>query len=108
MPPRNSPPPSGKPRRRPAPAMPGGGFLLVLMLIALLGILYFSSNSDTVQYGAFKRMLQKDEEVKNIKKIAIAADHITVEVEDKDKLPPEIAEHVTASKSPFRFTTKPW
>src|SRR6266404_3740745 len=106
MPPRPSPPPSGKPRRRPAPAMPGGWFLLLLMLGALLIILFVSYGNEGVQYGEFMRIINDDEQAKNIKKIAIGTDHVNVEVTDKDKLPAEIAKHISATKAPYRFTTR--
>jgi cell division protease FtsH len=108
MPPRTTPPTSGKPRRRTAPAMPSGWLLLLLMLAALLCILLVSFNSEGVAYGDFMRMFLDDEKAKNITKIAVASDHVTVEVEDKDKLPEDIKKHVSSSKPPFRFTTKKW
>src|SRR5438445_8216486 len=108
MPPRPTPPPSGKARRRPAPTMPGGWFLLILMLGALLCILFFAVSNEGVPYGDFKRLIQKDDQVKNIEKIAIAPDHVTCEVTDKEILPDEIKKTISATKGPYRFSTKRW
>src|ERR1700687_481888 len=108
MPPRPTPPSSGKPRRRPAPAMPGGWMLLLLLLGMLLLILFFTLNNEGVAYGDFMRMFLDDDKAKNIRKIVVAADHITVEVENKDELPAEVQKHVSGSKAPYKFTTKRW
>jgi cell division protease FtsH len=87
--------------------MPSGWLLLLLLLGTLLLILFFTLNSEGVVYGDFMRMFLDDEQAKNISKIGVAADHITVEVTDKDKLPNDIKKHVS-SKPPYRFTTKKW
>src|SRR6266852_378803 len=108
MPPRPTPPSSGKPRRRPVPAMPGGWLLLLLLLGMLLFILFFTLNNEGVAYGDFMRMFLDDEKVKHIKKIVVAQDHMTVEVDEKEDLPDEIKKHVSGSKSPYRFQTKKW
>jgi cell division protease FtsH len=123
MPPRSSPPPSGKPRRRPAPTMPGGWFLIVLLGLALVCILLVNYSGEGVSYGDFKRMIlemipDKDakddvkqkakDKAKNLEKIYVASDHIRVEVKDKDQLPEEIKKHVSGSKPPYSFTTKRW
>jgi cell division protease FtsH len=88
--------------------MPSGWLLLLLLLGTLLLILFFTLNTEGVVYGDFMRMFLDDEQAKNITKIGVASDHITVEVADKDKLPDDIKKHVSGSKAPYRFTTKKW
>jgi cell division protease FtsH len=87
--------------------MPGGWFLLLLMLGALLLILFVSSGGEGVPYGDFMRLIQDNEQVKNLDKIAVATDHVTCEVKDKAKLPDEIAKHTTSGKPPT-FKTRKW
>jgi cell division protease FtsH len=87
--------------------MPGGWFLILLMLGALLLIFFVSLSSEPVPYSEFWNLIQDKDQVQNLDKINVAADHVTVEVKDKEKLPPEIQKHTTSGK-PYTFKSKRW
>ncbi|HWG43065.1 MAG TPA: ATP-dependent zinc metalloprotease FtsH [Gemmataceae bacterium] len=82
-------PPSGKPRRRPAPGM-GGNLIWVIVLALLVGWFLFSSgvgNGGTIEWGEFWTLLQKGK----LKKVIIVGDHINGEVVDNiDDLPDSV------------------
>src|SRR5215831_10787892 len=101
MPPRSSPPPSGKPRpRRPAPVMPGSWIWLVL-LVTLVGLFLISSVGSHTQlgYDDFSKLVYNDENCKYLKKITfVGTRRVSVELDynpesEKGKpLPPAVQE----------------
>jgi cell division protease FtsH len=89
MPPRSSPPPSGKPRRRPAPVMPGSWIWLVLLAI-LIGLLFFSAFNGTQQadYSEFARLINNPDNIPYLKKIIFQGTrNVTVELNYDAKVP---------------------
>src|SRR5262249_42283906 len=117
MPPRSSPPPAGKPRRRPAPVMPGSWIWLVLLgALVVLMIFHSLGNTPRVEFSEFLKLVYSKEDVKYIKKITIHGDRgITVELdydrkpEGQDTLPSDLAE-LRAKKlhGGNKFTTGVW
>src|SRR5689334_20032157 len=89
MPPRSSPPPSGKPRRRPAPVMPGSWIWLVLFgILFLLILVSMYSGPQQVDYSEFTKLLNKDENAAYLKKITFQGSrHVAVELDYDRKVP---------------------
>ena len=115
MPPRSSPPPAGKPRRRPAPVMPGSWIWLVVLAL-IIGLMIFNSLSTTpqVDFSDFLKLVYSPDDVKYIKKITILPDRrVNVELDEKQltssELPPDIAE-LRSKKlhGSSKFTTGIW
>lgn len=94
MPPRSSPPPAGKPRRRPAPVMPGSWIWLVLLAF-LVGVFIYGSFTTTpgVDFSEFLKLINDDKNAAYVKKITFSGTRrIIVELDygrkpDGDELP---------------------
>src|SRR5271169_6246792 len=101
MPPRPTPPPAGKPRRRSSPAMPGSWIWLVILGTVLLMLLVSSFNDrNSVDYSDFIRLLFDKEASKHIMKVTmVGQDQIKVEVDDPEALPQELRERLHNSKN---------
>ncbi|MFL5246064.1 MAG: ATP-dependent zinc metalloprotease FtsH [Gemmataceae bacterium] len=108
MPPRPTPPNTGKPRRRPGPVMPGGWIWLVigLMMLGIVIVSNFPTNS--VDMGDLLKLLNDPDQVSNIKSVTWeGSERVTCEVYDREKLPEDIKKHTsTLSNGGGRFTTK--
>src|SRR5579859_5617515 len=108
MPPRPTPPNTGKPRRRPGPVMPGGWIWLVigLMMLGIVIVSNFPTNS--VDMGDLLKLLNDPDQVNNIKSVTWeGSERVTCEVYDREKLPEDIKKHTsTLSNGGGRFTTK--
>src|SRR5215831_11130914 len=100
MPPRQTPPPAGKPRRRPSPAMPGSWIWLVILGTVLLMLLVNMANDrKKVDWSDFYRLATSDKYSKNISKIIlIGKEKIAIEVKSADDLPPSLQEKVKGAK----------
>src|SRR5262245_32303566 len=86
MPPPSAPP-SGKPRRRTGPAMPGGWIWLVILLMLVGMFMLTSFNSASIEYGEF-RDLVKD---KNLSKVIfVGSERIVGEIRHKDRLTDDV------------------
>ena len=89
MPPRSTPPPSGKPRRRPAPVMPGSWIWLVLLAI-LLGLFLVPSLSSPqqVDYSEFSKLINNADNIPYLKKITFQGTRrVNVELDYDAKVP---------------------
>ena len=113
MPPRSSPPPSGKPRpRRPAPpAMPGSWIWLVFLIFIVGMFLYYSiHNPAQVDFSTFLNLIDNPENSKYLKKVTFVGNRqLLVEMdfkEDKD-LPPAVQELKTNNLNRFSTTLPP-
>src|SRR5262245_45127028 len=86
MPPRATPPPAGKPRRRTGPPVSGAWLWLVVGL-ALVAMLLFNTfnNAVEIQYSTFLRLLKNSP--KNFDNLSISAEKIAGEFKDIDDLP---------------------
>src|SRR5262245_41978666 len=97
MPPRDpvSPPPPGKPVKKPAapPLIPGGWLWLLILALVVLVLLIGDpfGASDKVAYGIFKDQIINQ---KNVKKVLIGANKITGEFKSLDKLPDEVRDRL--------------
>jgi cell division protease FtsH len=116
MPPRTTPPPPGKPRRRPSPPVSGAWIWMVIGL-ALVAMLLFSTfnNSADIQYSTFVKLLQESPE--SVKKISFGSnDRIFGELKDneiqklKDSKDPELKElgEKLEKKNTRNFVTRRW
>ncbi len=88
--PNSNPPPSNKPRRRPAPGV-GGNLLWVVVLIALVGwfIVQAPSGGGTIEWGDFWVLLVKHK----LKKVVVGTDRISGELKEAggtDDLPDNV------------------
>src|SRR5262245_27812756 len=101
MPPRQTPPPSGKPRRRPSPGMTGSWIWLVILGAVLLMLLVnVAGDRKKLDYSDFLRIVLDDEYAKNLNKIVmVGTDKIEVEVKSADDLPEEIRDKLHGSKA---------
>ncbi len=88
--PNSTPPPSNKPRRRPAPGV-GGNFLWIIVLaLVVVWFLFNSSNTGaTIEWGDFILLLNNH----NLKEVVVSTDHLTGKLKDD----------VTAEKLPALF-----
>jgi cell division protease FtsH len=95
-----TPPTPVKQRRRPAPGL--GGNWLWLVLIGILFLLFFNkslfSGGGPVEYGEYYQLLTDPELSKNIKHITSENTQVVVEVNDRNKLPPEWRDKVSGNK----------
>jgi cell division protease FtsH len=91
MPPRQTPPPTGKPRRRSSPTMPGSLIWLVILGAVLLMLVYSNiSEKKQVDWSDFNRLITDKNYAKNINKIVmVGSDRINVEINDATKDLPE-------------------
>jgi cell division protease FtsH len=116
MPPRSSPPPAGKPRRRPAPVMPGSWLWLVLLGVLLFFLVWSSvTNTPGVEFSEFLKLVYDDKDAAYIKKIAFQGTRRVVVELDYDKkvagqegLPPDIADLRTKLHGSNKFATTMW
>ncbi|HKI33108.1 MAG TPA: ATP-dependent zinc metalloprotease FtsH [Gemmataceae bacterium] len=117
MPPRSSPPPGGKPRRRPAPVMPGSWIWLVLLAI-VLGVFLVSSFGSTqqVDWSEFLKLVNNPDDAKYVKKISFQGPRRLVveldydkKVEGREGLPANV-EHLRHDllHGTNKFTTTSW
>src|SRR5881409_2781602 len=80
MPPRQSPPPPGSARRRPAPVIPGG-WIWLLLLLAVFGAILLFRETSTQEINPTDFLKLVDE--KKISKVTfVGTDHIVGEVKD--------------------------
>jgi cell division protease FtsH len=100
MPPRQTPPPAGKPRRRPSAAMPGSWIWLVILGTVLLMLLVNMANDrKKLDWSDFVRIVYDDEFAKNLNKVVIVGnDRINVELKNPDDVPPEIKDKLHGAK----------
>ncbi len=89
MPPRSSPPPTGKPRRRPAPAMPSSWLWLILFAILLVLIVYPMLKSEKeVDYSDFVRLIFDKDNCKQVKQVTFDGTHrLVVDLDNVEALP---------------------
>jgi cell division protease FtsH len=101
----NLPPPTGKPRRRPAPGGVNWIWAWVFLGGVFLFILYNQINPHGApEYGEFYALITDKEASKNIKRVTLqGTDTILVEVADKEKLPEPLKDKVGRSG---RFSVK--
>ncbi len=88
----NPTPTPGKPRRRPSTSF-GNSWIWMMLLLVLAGALILQawSSGSSVDYGEFYQLISDPELSKNVKSItAVGNDRYQVEIEDPEKLPPEI------------------
>jgi cell division protease FtsH len=97
--PNQTPPPSGKPRRRSAPGL-GGNLIWVIVAVLLLFWLITQGglgSGGTIEWSEFWTLL--NEKDFNLKKIAvIGSDRITGEVSDPDKVPESTRKKLRGNK----------
>src|SRR5262249_16692290 len=102
MPPRQSPPPVGKPRRRSGPAMPGSWIWLVILGTVLLMLLLSQFNqSKKIEWSEFVSIVYdtKHDYAKNLSKVTMVGnDKITVELKNADDVPEEVKKKLNGSK----------
>jgi cell division protease FtsH len=108
MPPRQSPPPAGGPRRRPAPqAMPSGWvWILLLGTVVFMIWMVWDQSASTVDFSDFLRLAEN----KKLSSVTfVGEDRINGEVKDPQDIPPgvkdpeDLKKHLTANKK--KFTT---
>jgi cell division protease FtsH len=99
MPPRPSPPPNTKPRRRPGPSMPGGWIWLVFLALAVSMLLLYSNNSaGQIDYSDFVKLVMKDDLNVHLKKLSFSgSDQVLGEVDDKSKLPEDLQKKLSGN-----------
>src|SRR5579884_1941102 len=115
MPPRSSPPPSGKPRRRPAPVMPGSWIWLVLLAI-LLGLFLVPSLSSPqqVDFSEFVKLVNNPEDTPYVKKVAFQGTRrLAVELDytlqpGQEKRPADVEAIRGELHGSNKFTTVMW
>src|SRR6516165_8471730 len=94
MPPRQTPPPTGKPRRRSSPTMPGSWIWLVILGAVLLMLLVSNlNNAKKLDWGDFTRIVldEKPDYAKDVAKIILVGnDRINVELKSLEDLPEDI------------------
>ena len=112
MPPRSSPPPAGKPRRRPAPAMPTS-WLWVMLLVVFGALLIYPWLKSEVQvdYSDFIRLIFDDANCKHVKQVTFdGTRRLIVELDNVDDLPDEQYKDLKgklAHTKTFAVTTSP-
>src|SRR5580704_5496512 len=82
MPPRSNPRPTGQPRRKPGPYLPGS-LILILIAVALGGAFFFANpgSSGTIEYNEFIKL----SELKNLKKVTfVGKDRAAGEVKNTE------------------------
>src|SRR5947209_15792580 len=100
MPPRQTPPPTGKQRRRQGPVMPGSWIWLV-MLAMIVGMLLFTSmsNSGTIDYSDFWKLVFDEKLSKDLSKITYqGSDQIIGELTTTENLPEDLKKLLGSSK----------
>lgn len=104
MPPRPNPP-SGKPRRRPAPVMPGGWiWLIIIAMIAGMIFLGTFPSSGTIHWSDFLRLIDTAELSQHLKKLTfVNNDRIEGEVDDKNALPDDIKRQLSGNSFMVRL-----
>ncbi|MFO0842547.1 MAG: ATP-dependent zinc metalloprotease FtsH [Gemmataceae bacterium] len=93
--PNQSPPSTGKPRRR--PTQPSGGnwiWLLVLGLVAMVIFAQMSSNRNSIHWNEFWTLLAEDK----LKEVAQKGDRYEGEVKDRDKLDDKLKQKIPTGK----------
>ncbi len=81
MPPRPTPPPAGKPRRRPGPILPGSWIWLVI-LAALVGMFFVSSygNPGIIKPSDFDQLIYNDKYSQYLARVEVGTDSIKGEL----------------------------
>jgi cell division protease FtsH len=101
--PNSNPPPSGKPRRRPAPGL--GGNLIWVVVLALL-VVWFLFNAPgsggTIEWGEFWTLLNEGK----LKKVTLIGDHINGEIKDPDSLPVSLPDLKKKLRGSTKFTVQ--
>jgi cell division protease FtsH len=94
MPPRSSPPPPGKPRRRPAPVMPSSWiWVVIVLLIFFVGFSYQGlTKGAQVDYSDFWRLVSSDKAGEYLKAVKVqGGTQVTAELSiSPDKLPDDL------------------
>src|SRR5438046_2936172 len=100
MPPRQTPPPVGKPRRRSGPTMPGSWIWLVILGTVLLMLLVSSfQNPKKVDWSDFLHIVNDDTYAKNLSKVVmVGTDRINVELKNAEDVPPDLKEKLHSAK----------
>src|SRR5262245_59143762 len=101
--PNQTPPPTGKPRRRPTSPSMGGNWIWLLMLCLAAVVIYSSMKgaSHSITYSDFLELLQKD----NVKEVAQNGDRYEGEVKDLNKVPEELRKKLPTPKFNFERLT---
>jgi cell division protease FtsH len=99
MPPRSTPPPSGKPRRRPAPVTPSSWIWLVLLAVVFGVAIYPMLNrAQQIDYSEFVKLINNSDNAHYISKItfqgtrgvAVELNYNKEPLPGKDGLPPDV------------------
>jgi cell division protease FtsH len=93
--PNQTPPSTGKPRRR--PTQPAGGnwiWLLVLCLVAMVIFAQMSGTRNSIYWSEFYTLLTEDK----LKEVVQKGDRYEGEVKDRDKLPDELKKKIPSGK----------
>src|SRR6516225_8094972 len=103
MPPRQTPPPVGKPRRKAGPAMPGSWIWLIILGAVLLMLLVNSfTDRRKLEWSDFVRIVydtSKHGYANNLSKVVmVGTDRINVELKNTDDVPDDIKEKLKNSK----------
>ncbi|HEY7315422.1 MAG TPA: ATP-dependent zinc metalloprotease FtsH [Gemmataceae bacterium] len=90
-----NPPPSGKPRRRPAPGL-GGNLIWVIVLALLVGWFIFNAptGGGTIEWGEFWTLLEKNK----LRKVNIGSERISGEVKDTDGIPDTLQKKLRSNR----------
>ena len=97
---RQTPPSTGKQRRRPSPAMPGSWIWLV-MLAMVVGMLVLNSfsNSGAISYSKFLKLVYDDKYSQNLSKLNfVGAERIQGEVKNTEDLPEDLRGPLSGKK----------
>jgi cell division protease FtsH len=106
MPPRQTPPPPTKARRKPGPVMPGGWIWLLMILIVLSWIFLSNVNPNRLEWSDFVKLAYDKEFDGRLKKVTfVGVERVDGEVDDKSKLPDDMSSHI--SKENKFSTVKP-
>ncbi len=110
MPPRPTPPPASKPRRRPGPPV-SGAWLWIAIGIALIAMFFYRDYSDSAEipYSDFLKIVSDKKQAKNIEKIVfVTTDRVQLEIKDPAALPDDLTTKNIKERSIKRFMTKRW
>ena len=115
MPPRSSPPPTGKQRRRPTPPMPGSWIWLVLLAFIICLFLWSSfKGAPNVDWSEFLKLINNKDDAAYISKISFEGNrHLTVEMNytPDGKKPEDMPSDIKTLKDKLKgnkFTTTVW